>query len=75
MKTTKYFDRIRNTPDRRAIKDAWISQVILNPESRFVQNDGRIRLCGPVPDRDNRTLRVVLLPDGVTVHDAYFDES
>ena len=74
MKTTRYFDRIRNKPDRRSIKDAWISRVILNPDVRSVQNDGRIRLCGPVPDVDNCTLCVVLLPDGVTVHDAFFDE-
>ncbi|MDA0687809.1 MAG: hypothetical protein O2948_04105 [Proteobacteria bacterium] len=75
MKTTRYFDRIRLRPDQRIIKDAWISQVILNPESRSVQDDGRIRLWGPVPDMDNRVLRVVLLPDGVTVHNAFFDRS
>lgn len=75
MKTTQYFDRIRHRVDRALIKDSWISQVILNPEARSVLADGRVRLWARVAQMENRYLRVVLLADGVTVHNAFFDRS
>ena len=37
------------------------------------QPDGRYRFWGPVPDLDGRYLRVVLLNDGRTVHNAFPD--
>ncbi len=46
-----------------------------NPIREAVQDDGRIRRCGPVPEMGNRVLRVVLLPDGETVHNAFFDRT
>jgi hypothetical protein len=39
----------------------------------MVQADGRIRRWVQVPEMENRYLRVVLLPDGETVHNAFFD--
>jgi hypothetical protein len=42
VKTTLYFDALRNRPDRAVIRDEWIE-------------------------------RVVLLADGETVHNAFFD--
>ncbi len=57
------------------IRDEWIERVIANPIAEVVQQDGRIRRWGLVPEMDNRTLRVVLLPDGETVHNAFFDRS
>lgn len=75
MKTTRYFDYIRSRPDRRIIQDAWISQVIQNPIHRIIQKDGRIRLWGRIREADNRILRVVLLADRETVHNAFFDRS
>lgn len=75
MKTTKYFDSMRSRPDRAIIKDLWIERVIAKPEYRQVQTDGRIRLWGKVPEMENRYLRVVLLSDGVTIHNSFFDRS
>ena len=43
------------------------------PERRSVQEDGRVRLYGYVP-RLGGYLRVVLLSDGETVHNAFLDE-
>ena len=75
MKTTRYFERVRNRPDRKMILDEWIERVITNPVSEAVQLDGRIRRWGFVPEMGNRVLRVVLLSDGETVHNAFFDRS
>jgi len=38
-----------------------------------VQADGRIRRRVQVPEMHDRYLRVILLADGETVHDAFFD--
>jgi hypothetical protein len=50
-----------------------IRRVIAKPERRRVQPDGRVRLWGFAPSIDGY-LRVVLLPDSETVHDAFLDE-
>lgn len=55
------------------IKEKWIEQVISHPERERKQGDGRIRRWGRVADADNRWLRVVVLADGTTVHNAFFD--
>lgn len=73
MKTTPYFDAIRLRSDRTDIEDRWIEQVVRRPERQRMQSDGRIRRWGRVAEADNRWLRVVVLPDGVTVHNAFFD--
>ena len=73
MKTTAYFDAIRQRPDRKVIKDEWIERVIESPVHEVVQADGRIRRWASIPEMDNRHLRVILLPDGETVHNAFFD--
>ena len=73
MKTTAYFDFRRNFPDRAPIKDAWIQQVVDHPERIEVQSDGRIRKWAKIAEFDGRHLRVVLLEDGITVHNAFFD--
>jgi len=73
MKTTQYFLYTRKRPDRVIIKDEWIMRVIQNPLREERQMDGRIRRWARVPEMDNRTLRVILLEDGETVHNAFFD--
>ena len=73
MKTTLYFDALRTRADRAAIKDEWIERAIRAPIKEYVQADGRIRRWARVPEAENRYLRVVLLPDGETVHNAFFD--
>lgn len=73
MKTTRYFDAIRVRPDRAAIRDEWIERAIRKPYRENVQADGRIRRWAQIPEAENRYLRVVLLADGETVHNAFFD--
>ena len=73
MKTTRYFQLTRNRPDRLTIADAWIERAMAHPEKRVVQTDGRIRCWARVPEADGRYLRVVLLSDEETVHNAFFD--
>lgn len=72
MKITKYFDHIRRRPDRAMITEEWIEQVIRNPSRAAVQSDGKIRKWGLIKEM-NRYLRVILLEDGETVHNAFFD--
>lgn len=75
MKFTRYFHAMRLRPDRASIEMEWIAQVIARPVHEVVQEDGRIRLWAPVAAMDGRYLRVILLPDRETVHNAFFDRS
>lgn len=72
MKTTACFDAIRTQPDRSLIKEEWIERAITSPLREVRQVDGRLRRWVQVPETDNRYLRVILLPDGETVHNAFF---
>ena len=74
MKTTKYFDHIRHRPDRAIIHDGWILEVIAHPSRTMVQSDGRIKKWGLIEEM-KKYLRVVLLEDGETVHNAFFDRT
>ncbi|MGI9288903.1 MAG: hypothetical protein ACR2P1_26235 [Pseudomonadales bacterium] len=73
MKTTKYFDSLQLRPDRAGIKHQWIQYVIENAEKVELQSDGRIRKWAKIDEVANRYLRVILLDDGETVHNAFFD--
>ncbi|MDA1372387.1 MAG: hypothetical protein O2971_16700 [Proteobacteria bacterium] len=73
MKTTKYFKSLKHRPDRVIIKEEWIRQVLENPEKKIVQADRRIRLTSRISEAGNRYLRVVILADRITVHNAFFD--
>ncbi|MDP3089044.1 MAG: hypothetical protein Q8N04_00045 [Nitrospira sp.] len=73
MKCTRYFEFIRQRPDRAVIRDEWIERVIKSPVKEMVQQDGRIRRWAPIEEMENRFLRVVLLPDRETVHNVFFD--
>ena len=66
---------MRIRPDRAGIADAWIQRVIDCPEREEIQADGRIRRWTRIPEADGRALRVILLADGETVHNAFFDRS
>ena len=74
MKTTQYFDYTRKRPDRAQIREEWIKAVIQEPEKIEVQSDGRIRKWARIPEV-GKFLRVILLEDGETVHNAFFDRS
>jgi hypothetical protein len=73
MKTTKYFESLKSRPDRAIIREDWMQQVIDSPEAEVTQTDGRIRRWGKVAEMEGRYLRVILLEDGETVHNAFFD--
>ncbi len=75
MKTTLYFQYTRQRPDRASIRDEWIERVIQNPLREEIQSDGRIRRWARIAEMDNRALRVILLNDGETVHNAFFDRN
>ena len=74
MRTTKYFEYMRQRPDRAIIREEWISRVVEHAEHTAAQSDGRIRKWAWIPEA-GRHLRVILLPDGETVHNAFFDRS
>ena len=74
MKTTQYFDYTRKRPDRAQIKEDWIKLVIEKPEKVEIQSDGRVRKWAKISEA-GKYLRVILLEDGETVHNAFFDRS
>ncbi|MBK5970659.1 MULTISPECIES: hypothetical protein [Thiorhodovibrio] len=73
MQYTQYFLATRQRSDRACIDIAWIQHVIENPVKEVIQQDGRIRRWAPIREADGRYLRVILLADGTTVHNAFFD--
>ncbi|MFY9825592.1 MAG: hypothetical protein WAM82_29735 [Thermoanaerobaculia bacterium] len=73
MKFTEYFLHNRDRPDRQQIQEEWIERVMRNPLREHVQADGRIRLWGQIDEAEGRYLRVILLEDRQTVHNAFFD--
>jgi hypothetical protein len=72
VKTTAYFAMVRARPDCAFFGDDWIERAISSPIREQVQAEGRIRRWIRVPELGDRFLRVVLLPDGETVHNAFF---
>jgi hypothetical protein len=72
MKFTQYFLHVKQRIDRAVIKMEWIEQTIENPIHTEVQLDGRIRKWKKI-EEEGKFLRVILLPDGETVHNAFFD--
>ena len=73
MKYTRYFQFVRSRPDRAVIQDEWIERAIRSSIRQYLQADGRIRRWIQIPEMENRFLRIVLLADGETVHNAFFD--
>ncbi|AFG36976.1 hypothetical protein [Spirochaeta africana] len=72
MKYTNYFLHMKNRPDRIGIQDEWIEKVVQYPVEEVVQLDGRIRRWAWIPEAQ-KYLRVILLEDGETVHNVFFD--
>ena len=69
MKTTPYFRNIV-MPKRPYVSESLCRDVIENAVRREVQQDGRIRYWGRVGER---WLRVVVLDDDETLHNAFYD--
>jgi hypothetical protein len=74
LKTTEYFRYIRTRPDRARILDESIQAAVERPIREQRQSDGRICRWTYV-DTEQRYLRVILLDDGETVHNAFFDRN
>ncbi len=74
MKTTQYFEAMRVRPDRAIIQDEWIQRVIDHPVKETIQRTAEFAV-GPIAEMGGRYLRVILLLDGETVHNAFFDRS
>jgi hypothetical protein len=75
MKFTQYFHAMRIRPDRTGIQLEWIQEAVDHPVKQAVQSDGRIRRWAAIPEAEGKYLRVILLADGETVHNAFFDRS
>jgi pyrroloquinoline quinone (PQQ) biosynthesis protein C len=73
VKFTLYFETMRARPDRADIRIEWIKRVMEQPDKEVIQADGRIRRWARIAEAEGRFLRIVLLPDGETVHNAFFD--
>ncbi len=69
---TRYF-AFDVLPRRPYLDPLEILRILRRPERRVVQKDGRIRLYGYASSIGGY-LRVVLLPDCQTVHNAFPDE-
>jgi hypothetical protein len=72
VKFTQYFLYTRNRADRSPIKLEWIENVVVNPIKTQRQADGRFKKWGFIQEEE-KYLRVILLEDGETVHNAFFD--
>lgn len=75
MRFTQYFLYTQQREDRKGIQLKWIEEVASNPIREVRQKDGRIRRWGRIKEAGNKYLRVVLLEDGETVHNAFFDRT
>jgi hypothetical protein len=75
VKFAQYFLAMRRRADRAEIQDEWIQRAIDHPIKESLQADGRIRLWTRVAEMDGRYLRVIMLPDRETIHNAFFDRS
>jgi len=71
---TGYFDAAMKRPDRQGIDVDDVKRGLERPTFRSVQPDGRRRHWIWL-DGQQRWLRVIVEPDGETVHNAFFDRS
>lgn len=68
----EYFER--RMRERPSIKREWVLRVGENPVKSVTQADGRTKCWGYIEEA-KKWLRVVLLPDGETYHNAFFDRN
>jgi hypothetical protein len=71
VKVSQYFERCVMV-ERPYLTLEWCQRALTNPIKRVVQQDGRIRYWVYVSEVQ-KYLRVVTLPDGETLHTAFFD--
>jgi len=75
LKFTEYFEYTRARVDRIHIKLEWIEEVFNNPIHIEYQSDGRIKKWAKVHEAGNRYLRIIVLEDNLTIHNAFFDRN
>jgi hypothetical protein len=73
MKTTRYFEE-QILKKRTYLTLEMCLKIIENPIKEELQIDGRKRYWGFVPEL-NKIIRVVVLEDGETLHNAFMDRS
>lgn len=71
MEFTPYFQNevLRKRPEIQII---WVIETFHSPDFMEIQEDGRIRLWKWI-DQSQKYLRVIVLEDGFTIHNAFFD--
>jgi hypothetical protein len=57
------------------IREEWILRAVEHPVREVIQEDGRIRRWAKIDEMDGKYLRVILLSDKETVHNAFFDRT
>lgn len=75
LQTTRYFDE-QVLRKRTYLTVDMCAAVVADPIRREEQADGRVRLWGEVclpGEAETRILRVVMLEDGETLHNAFLD--
>lgn len=73
MKTTRYFDE-QILKKRTYLTYQMCLEVIMNPLKKEIQEDGRARYWAHVTEL-NKIVRVVVLEDGETIHNAFMDRN
>ena len=74
MKFTQYFLATQLRDDRKNIKQEWIEFVFNNFVTEEIQADGRIKRWAFIEDV-NKYLRIIILDDNETIHNAFFDRN
>lgn len=75
VKFTSYFLAMRSRSDRAIIREEWILRAVEHPVREVIQEDGRIRRWAKIDEMNGKYLRVILLSDKETVHNAFFDRT
>ncbi len=73
MKATRYFEE-QVLMKRTYLNLEMCVNVVSNPLKKEIQEDGRTRYWGFVPEL-NKFIRVVVLEDGETIHNAFMDRN
>ncbi|WP_309224482.1 hypothetical protein [Halomicronema sp. CCY15110] len=71
--TDYYLNEASNKHPDIAIE--WIERAFNNPVKETIQADGRIVRWGNIPEKSGRALRIVILEDRETIHNAFFDRN
>ncbi|MBW4483522.1 MAG: hypothetical protein KME14_13345 [Tildeniella torsiva UHER 1998/13D] len=74
LKTTRYFDDFASQKHPEVERE-WIRYVLTNPVKVEKQSNNRLSYWSNIEAAEGRTLRVITLEDGETVHNAFFDRN